>query len=107
MEKLNITLKRKLITKIFLTFIELMMPEWIIDEGESGNIDLIPEWSVTPGSDSIEYSRSQFDLCSSNWADPRTHQAEEKMNVILKEIVEKVMNDEITAYDELVHPPTE
>lgn len=87
---MNKTEKRKLITKLFCEMIEKNFPEYDIDESEGGRLSLTPTWSKRPADEGIEYSRSNFDLCSYNWASIQTKKDEIEMEKELNQIMKSV-----------------
>ncbi len=88
---MNKTEKRKLTIKLICEMIEKDFPDYEIDDhGEGGRMTFSPDWGDMD--DGIEFSRSDYSLCTFNWASLKTKQnevlMEEKINVIIKQVNE-------------------
>ena len=86
---MNKTEKRKLTIKLICEMIKELFPEYSIDEAEGGRMNFTPSWA-TSGDDDIEFSRSDYSLCTLNWASARVKADESRMQKQINYIVEQV-----------------
>jgi len=82
---MNKTKKRKLINKMFLTWLSENYPEYDIDDIEGDGTYTLTNTNYP--NESMSYHRSYYDVCTYNWAPAEMIEHERVFNAYIKTII--------------------